>query len=715
MPPLPPRVLGPLSECSTRVRVQGQVTGSTVTIFADGDVVAKAQASGPDEWLPLDSDVRLQPRSRVTAIQEADGETSAASPDPVIVLARPHRLGHVVFRSHPWVGAECVLLIGMLPGADATIRSRGGTFTATADDGTATVHRKPLTQGEVMAAHQTACGVDGPTTRSMAAEPLPLGFSTPRFEEPLNACQTQITLHDVVDGSWVTITRSMGPAQAGCFPIGEGIVNLAAPLQEGEQLSCLMELPRGSPVGQSMPYRVGPRPPEPAVDDHLCAGATTILVHGVARGQRLSVLQDGESLGYCEAPAQSFPVPVPPLRAGGHIRLAYEFCGVSSTTEREWIVAPAPAALPPPRIPQAVFECGETVRVEHVHPGARVLVFSDQLGAPIGETYASSATVDVAVTPLLIAGDRITAVQIGCGHTSRRSAAVEVQRVGDLPAPVVEQPLYEGRHDVTVNGVRPGARVDVYVADLFAGSALADSTSVVVTIQEGHPVLFIGQKVFARERLCDSTRQSNAVSVEPVPPTIHLTAVPTTIDPGGRSTLVWRIDNADRAELDQGIGPVPLDGSREVHPTAPTTYRLTAWHRTVSRSAQVTIEVRMPAPPPPPPSSPPTVSAFAVYNCHVDRRTVNIWLQDLTAGGTWQEFPGVAPQYDASGGCGPSFGATPLNVPLQDGHQYRLVVVDPGQTGCDGRDDPNQGECKRLDNPPVLGSSQGPVVPITVS
>lgn len=31
--PLPPRVLGPISECSSAVHVQGQLTGSKVTVF----------------------------------------------------------------------------------------------------------------------------------------------------------------------------------------------------------------------------------------------------------------------------------------------------------------------------------------------------------------------------------------------------------------------------------------------------------------------------------------------------------------------------------------------------------------------------------------------------------------------------------------------------------------------------------------------------------
>ena len=41
---LSPRVIGPLSECSGSVRVQGQLTGSMVTIFANGSVVGSGTA-----------------------------------------------------------------------------------------------------------------------------------------------------------------------------------------------------------------------------------------------------------------------------------------------------------------------------------------------------------------------------------------------------------------------------------------------------------------------------------------------------------------------------------------------------------------------------------------------------------------------------------------------------------------------------------------------
>jgi hypothetical protein len=600
MPPLPPLVLGPLSVCSARVRVQGQVTGSTVTLFADGRMVGQAAATGPDQWFDLAPGVPLPPRAKVTATQEDGGGVSAPSPQPVIVQARPQHPGHVVIVSHLWQGGECIFVTGATPGAAVTLTGHGGTFRASADDGTATVHRKPLQAHELMEAFQTPCGVAGPRTIGAPAEPLPSGYTTPYFDEPLHACQTELVVHGVADGGTITLTRSAGDTQAGCVPVSDGIVGLITPLQENETVSCRLELPRGQVVAPPRSGRVGPRPPEPAVRGHLCAGSTSIVVTGLVTGQRLTVLQNGQSIGYCEAPSATFAVPTPPLVAGSTITLQYGLCDAVSTTARSCTVDAAPASLAAPLLAPCVA-CAESVHVSKVHPGASVQVISEQLGAPIGQAYADGEAVDISVAPLLIAGDRLTAVQTGCGHTSKPSPAVVVAALGTLAPPVVVTPLLEGRHAVTVANLRPGARVDVYVNDLFAGAALATASTVSVPVQQGGLPLLIGQKVYARERLCTETATSTGVAVAPLPPVIHFSAVPAGgITRGETATLVWRVDNADRVQIDPGAITGGADGSHLVTPQQPTTYTLTAWHREVTRTAQVRIDVAEPIGQPPP-------------------------------------------------------------------------------------------------------------------
>ena len=90
---LPPRVIGPLSECSGSVRVQGQLTGSMVTIFADGAIVGTGTASWPDQTFPLSAPIAAG--QQVTATQTVGMDTSPASLEAVGVQAKPPVIGMV--------------------------------------------------------------------------------------------------------------------------------------------------------------------------------------------------------------------------------------------------------------------------------------------------------------------------------------------------------------------------------------------------------------------------------------------------------------------------------------------------------------------------------------------------------------------------------------------------------------------------------------------
>jgi len=60
--------------------------------------------------------------------------------------------------------------------------------------------------------------------------------------------------------------------------------------------------------------------------------------------------------------------------------------------------------------------------------------------------------------------------------------------------------------------------------------------------------------------------------------------------------------------IDQGIGPVQSQGSRQVFPTNTTTYTLVANGPGGSDTRSVTVEVASAPPPPPPPPTAPTVT-----------------------------------------------------------------------------------------------------------
>ena len=84
------------------------------------------------------------------------------------------------------------------------------------------------------------------------------------------------------------------------------------------------------------------------------------------------------------------------------------------------------------------------------------------------------------------------------------------------------------------------------------------------------------------------------------------TAEPRSIERGQSSTLRWSIGNATDITIDQGVGPVQQNGSRQVYPSTSTTYTLVANGPGGSDTRTVTVDVAAPPPPPaaPPPSAP---------------------------------------------------------------------------------------------------------------
>lgn len=79
------------------------------------------------------------------------------------------------------------------------------------------------------------------------------------------------------------------------------------------------------------------------------------------------------------------------------------------------------------------------------------------------------------------------------------------------------------------------------------------------------------------------------------------TVEPQSIDRGQPATLSWSVANATDISIDQGLGAVAANGTRQVFPSNSTTYTLTARSSAGMDTRSVTVNVNLPAPPPPPP------------------------------------------------------------------------------------------------------------------
>jgi PKD repeat protein len=105
----------------------------------------------------------------------------------------------------------------------------------------------------------------------------------------------------------------------------------------------------------------------------------------------------------------------------------------------------------------------------------------------------------------------------------------------------------------------------------------------------------------------------SAVSCRNEPPSIILfTATPAEINSGASSTLKWDVKDATTVTIDQGIGKVEANGSKELSPSKTTAYTLTATNSGGTVTKAVVLYITEPPPPPPAPpaadTTPPVIT-----------------------------------------------------------------------------------------------------------
>ncbi|HEX9156739.1 MAG TPA: OmpA family protein, partial [Syntrophales bacterium] len=89
----------------------------------------------------------------------------------------------------------------------------------------------------------------------------------------------------------------------------------------------------------------------------------------------------------------------------------------------------------------------------------------------------------------------------------------------------------------------------------------------------------------------------------PAAPTVSISADPATIEQGKCANLAWSTTGASSASIDQGVGAVDRNGSRQVCPSGTTQYTVTAVGDGGTRTTSATVTVNPPPPPPPPPKA----------------------------------------------------------------------------------------------------------------
>jgi hypothetical protein len=177
---LSPTVVPPITPWSRSIRVTGQYTGASVTVFADDRRVGAAIADSGDAFVPLDPGVVLNAGQQITAVQRVDSETSGQTAEtsaPTVLNApKAATLGRIFSRAPISACATCLWLEGIVPGADVTVTAGGNPPVTLVAEWTAVhVDVPKLAVGEVVVVSQAHGAVVGPPVSLPPALAVPTG------------------------------------------------------------------------------------------------------------------------------------------------------------------------------------------------------------------------------------------------------------------------------------------------------------------------------------------------------------------------------------------------------------------------------------------------------------------------------------------------------------------------------------------------------------
>ncbi len=215
-------------------------------------------------------------------------------------------------------------------------------------------------------------------------------------------------------------------------------------------------------------------------------------------------------------------------------------------------------------------------------------------------TVAASGT--RSVTPVATT-DYVLTARNG-SEVVRQSAQVRV--VGDGPpgSPVIESfsaspPSIAAGQSASLTWTVTGATS----LSLEPGGAVTGTGTTVTPAQNATYILSASNGTGTSTRLARVT-----VGADAGPPVINAFSASATSlpGPGESTTLSWDVANATTVELDQGVGPVPPTGSRNLSPAVSTTYTLRARNAASATSRSVTVIVQGTGSP----GAPPVIRSF---------------------------------------------------------------------------------------------------------
>lgn len=649
MPLCSPTIVGPVSEVSVSLRVQGALPGATILVVSVGASprdIAKGTAVGGDDRISLISGVILQADDILIAKQELGGETSPELPTSLglsvqNVPSDPSELEHVGFRSHLYKCGQYLWITGAIPGATVEVEFNGsvkGMATAY-EDGARVQLEEGLPAGKVTAWQSVSSLTGKGPNISISPDPVtPQHLPPPVIKQPVLGCQTAVLVSGVYDGATVTLQRGSGIVDVSGFDMSALWFNLNTPLDESDTISVKQDLYvrcEKNGVFSSPEVSVGaPKEvPAPVVVPPLCAGGRFITVANVVGGAVVIINVNGtkyRGMAPRDSSMHTFMVDPIPL---GTVIANQELCSMSSPQSSPAVQVDARAAtVLDVKLLEPLFSCGRAVFVEQVTPGATLQVWriddKTKKEAPISDrvkVYDTEATIDV--TPYLGERDGVRILQWACGDTPTKSNTAEVKQHPNIEQPIIVGPVYSGTNSVDVSNAVPGAKIEVYLANQnglwepvgFTFASPKATTAVTLNIK-----LAVRNQLRVTQSICSAKTVPEATTTVILPPP----AAPKLDKPPKGATVVERKptlswhdpgagqdNHADSYELEIKSGstvvtPLTVLTSPSFQITKDLDYATNYTWQVRARntsglsdfaSSSFTVQVEPPPPPPPPP------------------------------------------------------------------------------------------------------------------
>jgi hypothetical protein len=522
-----PVVIGPVSPCNTAVRVQGQLPGATIDLFAvpfsPGQPVTRhvgsSKVDSANAMVELFPGMQLRAGEHVTAQQRLGTDVGPPIPAElaveVMAYPRPEDLAGLFCPETLLDCGGCLWVEGVYPGATVTLAiNTAPPLQAATQERRVKFHLpagQHLATGDVLTATQFACGLQGdpvglasPVAQFRGEWPV----APPSVQLPLRQCQAVVRLEDLVRPGAMVVIEHNGDPHLACigYAKNEGI-RLRHPLAAGDTVEVWQEFPRCELKSHSATHPVVEgNPPAPAVLGPICEGDRLLRVAGLLEDALVEVAADGDHLCMVAAPGATATFGIPSLLGRANVIVRQSICAGAVGTWSDWSQPCPVRPLGPQSQPQIVvplIERGVAVGVTGLRRGSLVQIVSP--AGVIGEAVANGdARIDVGLWYALVRDDHIGLRTVRCGKLTDwpSGAPVEAGPDDNLQPPHVKNPACDCGGSVLVEAVTHGAVVEVYreytsTSHVLIGTWAAGASAVSVDV----PKLAGDERVCARQRL----------------------------------------------------------------------------------------------------------------------------------------------------------------------------------------------------------------------